>query len=323
MSKQPNFRQLDLNLLRVLCTVYRLGSVTQAAHQLSLSQPATSNALGRLRSFFDDPLFVRSPHGLHPTRKAQRIVPSLIAQLSMLESTVTATDGFEPAHASMQWRLSTSDLGEMMFLPRFAQALREQSPRSQVSNVAVDASRVPSALDAHEIDLAIGILAAGPDSIASELLFQEHFVGITARDWRPSVGRVGPRLSARQLGTTALAVAAPAATFHDSVEGMLAKLKLTDNIVVRARHYGALPDLVTRSDLMAIVPQMYANSLTPSYPIRTWELADHGPQYSVRMLWHRTATHNLSHTWLRGVIRGLFARPGEVKPALPSQKQAL
>jgi len=308
MPKPHNFRQLDLNLLRVLCAVYRLGSVTQAARQLSLSQPATSNALTRLRSYFDDALFVRSPRGLHPTRKAQRIVPSLITQLAALESTVTSSERFEPASSSMHWRLSLSDLGEMMFLPRFAQALRQQAPRCQVSNVAVDATRVASALEAHDIDLAVGILSTGAESVASELLFQEHFVGITAHDWAPSVGRAGARLSARQLAATALAVAAPAATFHGSVEGMLTKLKLTDCTVVRARHYGALPDLVARSDLMAIVPQMYANSLVPRYPVRIWELADHGPHYSVRMLWHPTATTDQAHTWLRGVMRDLFAR---------------
>jgi Bacterial regulatory helix-turn-helix protein, lysR family len=49
-----NFRQLDLNLLRVLCAVFRNGSVTEAGRQLALSQPATSNALARLRRAFDD-----------------------------------------------------------------------------------------------------------------------------------------------------------------------------------------------------------------------------------------------------------------------------
>ncbi len=61
-----NFRHLDLNLLRVLVAVYRTGSVTAAGRQLALSQPATSNALARLRQFFGDELFVRSPRGLHP-----------------------------------------------------------------------------------------------------------------------------------------------------------------------------------------------------------------------------------------------------------------
>ena len=49
-----NFRQLDLNLLRVLAAVHRTGSVTLAGKTLSLSQPATSNALSRLRDFFAD-----------------------------------------------------------------------------------------------------------------------------------------------------------------------------------------------------------------------------------------------------------------------------
>lgn len=303
-----NFRQLDLNLLRVLCAVYRLGSVTAAGRQLSLSQPATSNALARLRTFFDDELFVRSTRGLHPTRMAQRIVPAVMEQLLLLEATVTSTEGFEAISSNVHWRLSLSDLGEIMFLPPLAQALRAQSPRSQVSNVAVDALQVGSALDAHDIDLAIGILGPSHSSIAAELLFQENFVAITAGDWRPSSGRLGPGLSARQLATASLAVASPAATFHGSVELMLTKLKLNDRTVLRARHYGALPELVTRSDLMAIVPLMYAKSLAPRYDVRIWELPDHGPRYEVSMVWHQTATSDLAHTWLRSVVRGLFQR---------------
>ncbi|OGB06016.1 MAG: LysR family transcriptional regulator [Burkholderiales bacterium RIFCSPHIGHO2_12_FULL_61_11] len=303
-----NFRQLDLNLLRVLCAVYRSGSVTEAGRQLALSQPATSNALARLRTFFDDDLFVRSPRGLHPTRKAQRIVPALIAQLHTLESTILSTDGFESAGSRIHWRLTLSDLGEMMFLPPLAQALRSESPHSQVSNVSVAALQVSTALEAHDVDLAIGILGPSHSSISSELLFQEHFVAITASDWRPQSGRVGIGLSARQLSAVSLAVASPAATFHGSVDLMLTKLKLNDRIVLRTRHYGALPELVTRTDLMAIVPQMYANSLAPRYDVRIWELPDHGPRYEVHMVWHQTATHDLAHAWLRSVVRRLFQR---------------
>lgn len=303
-----NFRQLDLNLLRVLCAIYRLGSVTEAGRQLALSQPATSNALARLRVFFDDDLFVRSPRGLHPTRMAQRIVPALIAQLHSLESTVTSTDEFDPASSQVHWRLSLSDLGEMMFLPPMAQALRSESPQCQVSNVSVAALHVSTALDAHDIDLAIGILGPGHSSIASELLFHEHFVAITASDWRPNAGRVGASLSALQLGAASLAVASPAATFHGSVDLMLTRLKLNDRIVLRARHYGALPELVTRTDLMAIVPLMYANSLAPRYHVRIWELPDHGSHYDVNMMWHETASHDLAHVWMRSVVRRLFQR---------------
>lgn len=303
-----NFRQLDLNLLRVLCAIYHLGSVTAAAHQLALSQPATSNALARLRVFFDDELFVRSARGLNPTRKAARIVPGVMAHLHSLESTVMSTEGFVAASSTIHWRLSLSDLGEMMFLPLLAQVFRDASPHSQLSNVSVAALQVSAALDAHDIDLAIGILNPGHNSIASELLFQERFVAITASEWQPESGRTGTSLSARRLAKVSLAVASPAATFHGSVDLMLNKLKLNDRIVLRARHYGALPELVTRTDLVAIVPLMYANSLPPRYAVRIWELPDHGPNYDVSMLWHQSATHDLAHTWLRSEVRRLFQR---------------
>lgn len=307
-----NFRQLDLNLLRVLCAVYRLGSVTEAGRQLALSQSATSNALARLRAFFGDDLFVRSARGLNPTRKASRIVPGLIAQMHSLESTVMSTERFEAASSTVHWRLSLSDLGEMMFLPLLAQAFRDESPNSQVSNVSVAAWHVSAALDAHDIDLAIGILSPGHNSIASVRLFQERYVAITASDWQPKAGRAGANiqagasLSARQLTKVSLAVASFAATFHGSVDLMLNKLELNDRIVLRARHYAALPELVTRSDLVAIVPLMYANSLAPRYAVRIWELPDHGPSYDVTMLWHQSATGDLAHTWLRSVVQRLF-----------------
>jgi len=310
-----NFRQLDLNLLRVLCSVYRNGSVTEAGRALALSQPATSNALARLRRFFDDALFVRSPSGLHPTRLAQRIAPVVMAHLSALESALASGESFDPATGRVHWRLSLSDLGEMMFLPPLAQALRSESPHSQVSNVSVDAAQVSAALEARDIDLAIGILLPEHSGIASESLFHEHFVAITGSHWRPAVGRAGKGLNTQQLACASLAVAAPTATFHGSVELMLARLKLTDLAVVRARHYGALPELVTCTDLMAIVPQMFAASLAPRFAVRVWELPGHGPHYNVRMVWHQSASNDPAHAWLRERVRRLFARDGSAAPA--------
>ncbi len=303
-----NFRQLDLNLLRVLCAVQHTGSVTEAGRMLAMSQPAVSNALARLRRFFDDALFVRSPAGLHPTRLAQRIVPRVADHLRELELTLSRGESFEPASADLHWRLSLSDLGEMMFLPPLAAVLRAQSPHSHVSNIAVDAARVSAALEARDIDLAIGILLPEHVGIASEDLFHEHFVALTGSHWRPAVGRAGKGLSAQQLAHAALAVAAPTATFHGSVEAMLTRLKLNDRAVVRARHYGALPELVTCTDLMAIVPQMFAASLRSRYALREWQLPGHGPHYTVRMVWHRSVTAEPAHAWLRERVRELFAR---------------
>ena len=53
------FNRFDLNLLLALEALLREKSVTRAAEQLFVSQPAMSAALAKLREYFDDQLLVR------------------------------------------------------------------------------------------------------------------------------------------------------------------------------------------------------------------------------------------------------------------------
>jgi DNA-binding transcriptional LysR family regulator len=312
-----NFRQLDLNLLRVLDAIYRTGSVTEAGRRLALSQPAVSHGLRHLREALDDALFVRTPAGLRPTRRAQHVAPAVAAHLRALEAALAPDARFDPASGRAHWRLSMSDLGEILFLPPLATALRREAPHTGVANAGVPAPQVGAALASGEVDLAIGILGTSQAGIAGERLFHERFVAITASDWRPSSGRVRDTLSARQLAAAWLAVASPTATYHESVQHMLDRHGLGDRIAVHARHYAALPDLVTATDLLAIVPQMYARALGGRWRVRVWELPGHRPDYDVSMLWHASATGDPAHAWLRALVRRLFARAGSAPLASP------
>lgn len=299
-----NFRQLDLNLLRVLAAIHRAGSVTGAARSLSLSQSATSNALARLRHFFGDDLFVRSPGGLRHTRLCAQVAPAVVAHLLSLEAVVTGVEEFEPLQSTTTWRLSLSDLGEMLFLPRLTAALRQRAPHTRVANISVAGSAVAGALEAREIDCAVGILQPRQRGVHAERLFREQYVAITCKGWKPPSGRRGKSLTQAQLAAASLAVAAPTATYHSSVEEMLVGLKLADRVVLRARHFGALPELVTTSDLLAIVPAMYAASLPD---LQAWELP-FAPHYDVRLVWHASTARDPAQQWLRALLRELFGR---------------
>ena len=303
-----NFRQLDLNLLRVLVAIHRTGSVTLAGKALALSQPATSNALARLRDFFEDELFVRAPAGLKPTRLCEQLAPAVMAQLSSMESLVTGHEEFDPAASKMHWQLSLSDLGEMLFLPGLAGELRKQAPDARLANISVAATQVAAALEAREIDLAVGILQPKHRGIRTELLFKEQYVAVSAPTWRPANGRSGRTLTAQQLAEAAFVVASPTATFHGSVEQMLTRMKLQDRIVLRARHFGGLPELAMGSDLLSIVPAMYAHNLRQRYDFRVWGIPD-APTYEVRMVWHSSTDNDSAHQWMRALVQRLFQRP--------------
>ena len=90
-----NFRSLDLNLLRVFDEVMSERSLTRAAHKLSITQPAVSNAMRRLREVLGDELLVRQGQGVEPTPRAQALWPVIREALQHLEGAL-APDEFNP-----------------------------------------------------------------------------------------------------------------------------------------------------------------------------------------------------------------------------------
>jgi DNA-binding transcriptional LysR family regulator len=266
--------------------------------------------LARLRDFFGDDLFVRSPKGLAPTRLCETVAPQAEALLRDLEALLVGREVFSPAATTIRWRLSLSDLGEMMFLPPLVAALREEAPHAQLVNLSVPAEVLPQALEAREIDLAIGILHPRQRGIQADLLFSEEYVAVSAASWAPKQGgRARTRLTREQLGQAHLAVASPAATFHASVEQMLQRLGLTGRVAVRAKHFGALPDLALASDLLTIVPAMYARDLRRRHGLRIWTLPDTAlAQYDVRLVWHTATAHDPAQQWIRALVQRLFRR---------------
>lgn len=307
------FRQLDLNLLRVLVALHRTGSVTAAGNSLALSQPATSHLLAKLRDSFGDELFIRTPKGLKPTPLCERIAPAVQSQLADLEATLSGEQSFDPAISPMEWRVSLSDLGEMMFLPGVATTLRQHAPLSTIANISVSAQDVPAALDAREIDFAIGILHSNHKNIHKEMLFEENYVAISSKAWKPSVGTIRKKLSMAQLEHAKFVIASPTATFQGGIEKVLYEHQLTNQIILRARHFGAIPELIIQTDLLAIVPMMYAKSLSLRFDFLIWELPISSLKYTVNLLWHNSTDHDSAHVWMRQQIRDLFS--SKLKPS--------
>ena len=78
----------DLNLFVVLNAIYSEGSLTKAAEVVGITQPAVSNALGRLREKFDDDLFIRTGSGMTPTQKTENIILDVKKALDLMQKSV-------------------------------------------------------------------------------------------------------------------------------------------------------------------------------------------------------------------------------------------
>src|ERR1700722_1828184 len=139
-SNSVNGAGLDLNLLRVFLAISDLRSLTAAGDRLGLTQPAVSHALRRLRTLFDDPLFVRTPTGMAPTDAAAHPYPPLAQAFGIINVAVQQLTKFDPATAERVFRVSMSDMSEFYFLPPILVMLEDTARgiRIEVTNFPVE-----------------------------------------------------------------------------------------------------------------------------------------------------------------------------------------
>jgi DNA-binding transcriptional LysR family regulator len=109
-------RTVDLNLRVMLEALVAERSVSNAARRLGLTQSAVSHALRRLRTTFNDELFIRSPNGMEPPFRAIEIADVTRVALEQIELTIDRSATFDsatavqPAHIRICLKLSFAAL---------------------------------------------------------------------------------------------------------------------------------------------------------------------------------------------------------------------
>ena len=159
--------ELDLNLIPYLVAMEDTRNVSRAAEQLGVSQPRVSTALGRLREYFNDPLFVRTSRGMEPTPRALALLPAARDALLRIEKGMLDAQDFDPATTTHTFSLALSDVGEIVFLPRLLQLFAERAPHANLRSVSLSPSHVERGLESGDVDLAIGYF---PDLVGQQLL---------------------------------------------------------------------------------------------------------------------------------------------------------
>lgn len=306
-----NIRALDLNLLAVFDAVLRERSVTRAAESLGLTQPTVSNALRRLREHFADPLFVRTAHGVLPTPAAEEIGRGVSAALEALDASLREPRRFAPDRASREFTIIMTDVGEVVFLPRLLDHLRKHAPSVRLRTVQRPAALTPRALEAGEVDLAIGFQPDLVSGVYQQRLFGTEYVCIARR----SHPGFDDRRSGRKAFLDARHVIAEAeGTGHYVVEQEFARLGLRERIALRVPHFLAVPHIVAAGDLLATVPRPLAEVFERLAPIRLLEHPLRLPRLEIRQFWHERYHADAANRWLRGAVQSLFAERGEVIP---------
>src|SRR5499427_3031779 len=85
---KERLREVDANLLLSLHALLEERNLTHAGERMTMSQPAMSGALARLRKHFDDELLVRSGREYRLTPLAEQLLPDVRGALRQVERTL-------------------------------------------------------------------------------------------------------------------------------------------------------------------------------------------------------------------------------------------
>ncbi|MDD6903180.1 MAG: LysR family transcriptional regulator [Candidatus Borkfalkiaceae bacterium] len=135
---------VDLDLYRVFYTVAKCGSLTKAAEELYISQPAVSQAIKQLESQLGGKLFNRVSRGMELTETGGKQMFDIVEQaLKMLDS---AEDRFRERRniATGQIRIAAADTIVTHFLMRYIKKYHEIYPNV---NIIFKNSTTKEALD--------------------------------------------------------------------------------------------------------------------------------------------------------------------------------
>ena len=304
-----NFRTLDLNLLRVFDEVMAERSLTRAAHNLSLTQPAVSNALRRLRETLSDPLVKRSGHGMAPTPRALALWPTVRDALAQLQQTLSPSE-FEPLHATSTFVLAMADATAAELMPGLIDILEHEAPGVAMRVVPLSTRDPRRLLDEEACDLAVGHFPALLADLTSraqsgeavafsyQRLYDGEYVCVMRKDHPLATG---PLSLDRFCAARHMLVSFSGRPFG-FIDESLASLGRKRQVVLTVNQFFTAGRVVASSNLLTVLPRHFVSVTGIEDQLALRPLPFDVSPVHVDAVWHRRSEQQSAQVWLRQAV---------------------
>lgn len=319
---QPiNFRTLDLNLLRVFDEVMAERNLTRAAEKLSITQPAVSNALRRLREVLGDDLVVRSGQGVQPTARALALWPSVRTALAQLQQSL-APGVFDPASANTTFVLAMADATGATLIPPLVEIMEREAPGVSVRVVPLTTRDPRQLLDDETADMAVGYFPAvmadltaraQSDSVVaheSTRLYDGEYVCVMRQDHPLAQAPLTLDLycAARHL------LVSFSGKPYGFIDEALTAIGRERRIVLTVNQFFTAGRVVATTDLLTVLPRHFVGVASLKSELVWRPLPMPLPTVHVDTLWHRRRRHDPAHRWLRDAMARSAERTAHTAP---------
>jgi DNA-binding transcriptional LysR family regulator len=244
-----NLRTLDLNLLVVLDALLDEAHVTRAADRLCMSQSATSAALARCRSLFNDPLLERGRGTMRLTPYAQTLRAPLKSLLGNVVELINPPS--LPLNQIQQTlRITMADYPALFVIGPLMQTLQASAPGiNLVIQAWAGADSAKTALLNGSTDIAVSVFPQVEEELYCKTLLEEEYV-VAMREQHPAAANFDidgwlayPHIVVSGKGENTT-----------PVDAALAQRGLSRRVGLVLPNFQMVPPLLASSDLMALLP---------------------------------------------------------------------
>lgn len=290
--------RLDMNLIIALEAILRLRSVTAAAGELNLTQPAVSQALRRLREHFDDPIVNLIGRRMQPTEFGEQLFVAATQLLNETRHFSQMRPGFDPLRTERKFSIIASDFVlKVLFAPLLPRLARE-APGVTLQMVPIDAPS-DARFQRGEVDFAVI-----PDRFLytdhpHRHLFDDDFIVVVAED-HPEVS---DRMSAETYLSQRHVITEFGGTWRGShFEQWILDKAIDLKVACSVPSFSMLADCLVGTPFVATMHRSLWNSFPPGLGLRAVPHPLPVPPISENLQWHAIREFDSSVRWFRDLV---------------------
>ncbi|MBN3816517.1 LysR family transcriptional regulator [Paraburkholderia sp. Se-20369] len=303
--KPFDLTRFDLNLLVVLEALWAERHVGRAAERLHLSQSATSHALSRLRTAFDDQLFIRNPRGIEPTPLAIELMPQVAAVLESVRHVVSPRGVFDPGRFQGMLSVAATDHAVLTVIGPVLARIQAAAPGAVLKLRPADAESALRMLDSGELDIVLGAGAFFqiPQRFDCQLVHKERFIGI-ARKGHPALVKRRNTLHMELDDFVRLPhiLVSPRGDTRGAVDEALESVGRTRKVSVTCPSFLAVPFMVGASESIAVVAERVALRMQETAQLSLFELPVALPTWEVLVVRARERANEPVVQWITNMM---------------------
>jgi DNA-binding transcriptional LysR family regulator len=242
-----------------------------------------------------------------PTPYALQLAEPVATALNGLQQALQVRASFDPATSERRFTLAMTDVGEMYFLPVLMDALAQAAPGVTLNVVAVTSASLGEEMATGRTDLALGLLPQLQAGFFQQALFRQPYVCLM-REGHPLAN--APSLSLADFAAASHVRVIAAGTGHgridEAISEALERQGLQRRIRLTVPNYVALGDVLSHSDLIATVPERFAQRVTSPFALTTRPLPLAVDGSVIHQFWHARLHKDPGHQWLRALVAQCF-----------------